>query len=286
MDTRIGRVVTGAAGLALLAALAGCDPGSPSVAHTAEHTRPAAQATVAAPATTTAPAPTATGGIALTVDDFAAVVSRAQANLALQTCHFTVTVSTAGQEQMDTTGDLHIGAGGQVELVEHVTLAGQGEAELRLVGGVLYVETGNPGDRTFEALDPNDPSLGIDMPTDVNPAGNAADLAPAILSVAEAGEPVLVGGVPTQGYDVVVDLAKVTGPSGARLHAAQRQAASAGQSLPPMVTYHYWLAADGLTMRVSYEMFGAQWAMTFSQWGQPVEIQAPTADQIVNLDQD
>ena len=128
--------------------------------------------------------------------------------------------------------------------------------------------------------------LHVTRPAMSNLLNGKADLSPAILSVTEVGAPVLVGGVPTQEYDVVVDLAKVTGPSGERLRAAAQQAAALGQHLPPMVTYHYWLAADGLEMRISYEMLGATWAMTFSQWGEPVDIQAPGADRMSNLDQD
>ena len=286
MGTRTGRLATLAAGVLLLAGLAGCDLDPPSAAPTAAHTRPARAAAASTPPAAPAPTPTRTAGVIdLTAADFATVVSKAQADLTLQACHFTLTVDAAGQEQMSSAGVLRVAADGQVEMVERATVAGQGSVEMRLVEGVLYVSTDGP-DGTFVALDPHDPSLTFSVPTDVDPAGNAADLSPAILSVTEVGAPVLVGGVPTQEYDVVVDLAKVTGPSGERLRAAAQQAAALGQHLPPMVTYHYWLAADGLEMRISYEMLGATWAMTFSQWGEPVDIQAPGADRMSNLDQD
>ena len=53
-----------------------------------------------------------------------------------------------------------------------------------------------------------------------------------------------------------------------------------------MVTYHYRVAADGLVRQVGYELMGVASTMTFDGWGEPVDIQAPTADQIANLDQE
>ena len=54
--------------------------------------------------------------------------------------------------------------------------------------------------------------------------------------------------------------------------------------LPSALTYRYWVDAKGLVHRVANEMLGTSTQMTFEGWGEPVEIQAPTADQITNLD--
>ena len=86
------------------------------------------------------------------------------------------------------------------------------------------------------------------------------------------------------GSAVVVDLSKVTGTTRQTLDDALKQATAAGATLPPMLTYHYWIDADGLVRRVAYDALGTSTQMTFSGWGEPVDIQAPKADQIANLD--
>ena len=122
------------------------------------------------------------------------------------------------------------------------------------------------------------------MTTVLDPARSAKDLQGAIVSVTKVGAPEQVGGALSQAYDVVVDLSKVTGTTRQSLDEARTQAAAAGATLPSTLTYRYWVDAKGLVHRVVNEMLGTSTQMTFEGWGEPVEIQAPTADQITNLD--
>lgn len=276
---RSRRLLLGSSVVALAAGLAACGTSAPSAA------APTSQAPATSAAPSPSPTPTPTGVIELTADTFVGALTKAQASLPAMSATFDMAVTSAGTT-MTATGALRATAGATPEMAMTMTVPGSATGiDMRLVGGVFYMNMGEVTGGMFVAVDPSDPSIGIPMPTDVDPASSAKDLQGAILSVTKVGEPPQqVGGALTQAFDVVVDLSKVTGTTRQTLDDALKQATAAGATLPPMLTYHYWIDADGLVRRVAYDALGTSTQMTFSGWGEPVDIQAPKADQIANLD--
>lgn len=271
------RLLLGSSVVLLAAALAGCGTAAPAAG-------PASQVPSTTAAPSPSPTPTPTGVIELTADTFVGTLTKAQASLAAMSARFDMEVASAGAT-ITATGAVRAAVGSAPEMAMTMTVPGMATGiDMRMVGGVVYMNMGEVTGGLFVAVDPSDPSIAVPMPTDVDPASSAKDLAGAIVSVTKVGEPEQVGGALTQAFDVVVDLSKVTGTTRQTLDGALKQASSTGATLPPMLTYHYWIAADGLVRRFAYDAFGASTQMTFSGWGEPVDIQAPRADQIANLD--
>ena len=269
------RLVLGSSALVLAVGLAGCGGQSGP---------PAAGPTSGSPAVTVAPSPTPAAGIELTADTFVGSLVQAQQALTTTSARFEMLVTAQGQ-QVSATGAMRAAADGTPEMTMSMTMPGMASpVEMRLVGGIVYMSMGELTGGKFMAVDPNDPAVGVPMPSDLDPARSAKDLQGAIVSVTKVGAPEQVGGALSQAYDVVVDLSKVTGTTRQSLDEAQTQAAAAGATLPSTLTYRYWVDAKGLVHRVVNEMLGTSTQMTFEGWGEPVEIQAPTADQITNLD--
>jgi hypothetical protein len=272
------RLVLGISVVVLVVGLAGCGGrASPQ----------AGGPTNGAPATTAVPSPTPTPTptvIDLTKDTFIDAITQASASLPTMSATFEMVTTTAGRT-VTATGAMRAAADGTPEAAITMTVPGVTTAiDMRLVGGVVYMNMGQVTGGMFVAVDPNDSTTGIPVPRGYDPASDAKDIADAVVSVTKVGGPEVVGGVPTQAFDVVVDLSKVTGTTRETLDEAVRQATAAGATLPPQLTYRYWVDARGLVRRVSHEVLGASTQMTFTGWGEPVDIQAPPADQIANID--
>lgn len=272
------RLVLGSSVVVLAVGLAGCGgQGSPQ----------AGGSSSGAPATTAAPSPTPTptpAVIELTADTFVSTITQASAALPAMSATFEM-VTTAQGQTVTATGSMRAAADGTPEMAMTMTVPGvTTPIDMRMVGGVVYMNMGQVTGGMFVAVDPNDSSTGIPMPKNFDPAADAKDIANAVVSVTKVGAPEVVGGVPTQAFDVVVDLSKVTGTTRQTLDGAGQQAAAAGATMPAQITYHYWIDAKGLVRRVSDEVLGASTQMTFTRWGEPVDIQAPPADKIANVD--
>jgi hypothetical protein len=278
MNAQVRRLALGSAAVVLAAALAACSGQASGAGATSEP-----------PATTVAPTPTPTptpSVIDLTADTFVPTISQASAALPAMSATFDM-VTTAEGQTVTATGAMRTGADGKPEMTMTMSVPSMtAPIEMRLVGGIYYMNMGSVTGGLFVAVDPSDPSIGLPMPTDVDPASGAKDISSAIVSVKKVGEPEAIGGVPTQAFDDVVDLSKVTGATRQSLDSAQQQATAAGATatIPSLITYHYWIDAHGLVRRVSDEVLGTSTQMTFSGWGEAVDIQAPPADQIANLD--
>ena len=272
------RLVLGSSAVVLVVGLAGCGVQASPQAGGPTSDVPA---TTAASSPTPTPTPTV---IDLTKDTFVGAITHASAALPTVSATFDI-VTTAKGQTVTATGAMRAAADGTPEMACALTVPGVTTAiDMRLVGGVVYMNIGQVTGGMFVAVDPDDSTTGIPMPKGFDPASDAKDIADAVVSVTKVGGPEVVGGVPTQAFDVVVDLPKVTGTTRQTLDAAAQQATAAGATLPPQITYHYWIDAHGLVRRVSDEVLGASTQMTFTGWGEPVDIQAPPADQIANLD--
>ncbi|WP_156374137.1 hypothetical protein [Cellulomonas sp. Leaf334] len=156
------------------------------------------------------------------------------------------------------------------------------EVEIRLVGGQLYVNLGELTGGLFWQIDASDTSnpMAAAMAQSTSKssvADSLAALVPAIVSVEPSGSEEQIDGVSTQPYDMVVDTSKLSGPAADDFVA---EAAAAGVEIPAQITYRYWVGSDKLPRKVSVDLLGSHTEIMMSNWGGPVTIEAPPADQI------
>lgn len=215
-------------------------------------------------------------GFVLTASNFSDLGTVA---LAAKSYSFHATVSAAGQS-LEMVGDV---SGSDVQLSETVPGV-ETPVEIRVVGGVVYVNLGPGTGNLFWQVDPSSTSelatSFADAVEETSVADSTEALKAAIVSVTPTGAPEAIDGVPTQAYAVVVDTSKLTGPAAEALASA----AAAGVPVPTQITYTYWVGDDKLLRKMTTELFGTATEMLFTNWGGAVAIQAPPADQITTVE--
>lgn len=212
----------------------------------------------------------------LTADDVVARITAA--SQAAGTVSMEMTTDTAGQS-MSATGVLRYGDSAQeMAMTMDVPDAG-GAVELRVVDGMVYMSMAELTEGKFLQIDPADTSNPLaaafaPMMAQMDPTSQLGTYEGAILSFEKSGEPEEVGGALAQPYTMTIDSAVALEAMGG---------AAGGADLPAELTSTYWVDGDDLIRRVQSESAGATVDMTMSGWGEPVEITAPTADQITEL---
>lgn len=212
-------------------------------------------------------------GSDLTTDDFAE--------------RLTAATVEAGSYSLDMTTDaagVSSTISADVELVDNttnmsMTMDAQGVAmEIRIVDAIFYMNLGDMSGGKFVKIDPADESNPLagqfdGIESQLDPTKSLEGFEGAFTKVEKVGEPVDVDGVQAQQYTVVVDTTKVTGD-------LKEQAEAAGGSLPPELTYEYWIDDQDRMVRTTSEIAGATVDMTFSGWGEDFGITAPGDDEI------
>lgn len=231
----------------------------------------------AAAAEETAEDAAATSEFDLTRDDFVERVTAA----AQEAGTLTMTMSTSGSGVTQTAEGVVRYTDGAQDLSMTMEVPQAGTVDFRMVGGVVYMQMPELTGDKFLQIDPDDTSNPLaesfaGMEGQFDPTGTLNGLADAITSFEKVGEPEEVGGALAQQYEVVIDTTAMDG-------AISEDMAAAGASLPPELTYAYWVDADDLMRRVTTEAMGVSTEVTFSGWGEAVEIVAPSADQITDM---
>ncbi|AWB93429.1 hypothetical protein [Aeromicrobium chenweiae] len=97
-------------------------------------------------------------------------------------------------------------------------------------------------------------------------------LADAVTSVEAKGDPETIDGVQAQPYEVTVDTSRVE--AFAELPEASRS------TIPKTLVYTMFLGPDDLLRRMTYGFGGMTGTIDLSQWGEPVDITPPPADEL------
>ena len=249
--------------LVMAGSLAACGGGS-----TPEAAEPATQ-------TSMEPVPVQQAAFVLTADNFSELGSEA---LAAKSYSIQATIGAAGQA-IEMAGDVN---GTDVQLSE--TVPGlETPIEIRVVGGVVYVNLGPGTGNLFWQVDPNSASPFAAAMTDATDQTSVAEsidaLKTAIVSVTPTGTPEDIDGVSTQAYAVVVDTTKISGQAAEGFAAAAEQ----GVQIPTQITYTYWVGDDKLPRKMTMDLMGTTTEMHFTNWGGAVAIEAPPADQITTV---
>lgn len=161
---------------------------------------------------------------------------------------------------------------------------GGGDMDIRMVDGIIYMSMGQLTQGKFWKIDPSDPNgpfaaLGMDKMLDqMDPAKALSQVQDGITKVTYVG---------SEGdldhYELTVDMKKMMASLGDGKLAQGAQA-----QLPDSLTYDIWLDDQNRFSKMSMDnlpMGGsdASMEMTVSDWGKPVDISAPPADQITKM---
>jgi hypothetical protein len=160
---------------------------------------------------------------------------------------------------------------------------GGGDMDIRMVDGVMYLSMGELTKGRFWKIDPSDPhgplaSLGMDQLMDqMDPAKALGSMKEGISRVTYVGDE---DGL--DHYELTIDLEKMMDSMGSKLPPA------ALAQLPDAVTYDIWLDDQDRFTKMTMDdlpLAGgtSSMALTVSDWGEDVDIEAPPADQVTEM---
>jgi hypothetical protein len=149
--------------------------------------------------------------------------------------------------------------------------------DMRLVEGVMYMNMGQMTNDKFVKYDLNDPANlppGMaGLADQMDPLAAFKQFGPALKSVTYVGEEE-VDGDDTDHFELVMDTTKVPG----------LEDLPQGADVPKEMAYDAWFDDDFLIrqMRMTMDMATTmEMEAQFFDWGEPVEIEAPAADDVV-----
>jgi LppX_LprAFG lipoprotein len=158
---------------------------------------------------------------------------------------------------------------------------GDGSIEVRLVDGVMYMQMPQLGKGRWIKVDlaGSDSPLGDDLLKQMNPETQLKALKDSVTKVEYVGEED-VDGDNLKHYTMTVrseafrDLQDQLGAAGS----------GAADKLPSVLTYDLWTDDDGMLRQTEIQLgdLGSV-TMTMSDWGEPVDIQAPPAGDVVEM---
>jgi hypothetical protein len=160
-------------------------------------------------------------------------------------------------------------------------MLGDGTIEIRLVDGVMYMQLPQVGKGRWVKMDLSaaDSPLGGDLLKQMNPETQLKAMQDAVTKVEYVGEE-RVDGDSLKHYTMTVrseafrDLQDQLGAAGS----------GAADKLPSALTYDLWTDDDGLLRQTEIALgdLGSV-TMTMSDWGEPVDIEAPPADDVMEM---
>jgi hypothetical protein len=234
--------------------------------------------------------------VELTQASFVKELSAAQSEAA--TVHMSMEYSGAGAEAAGLDGapleaDVDISDPENPAMAMQMDMDGE-TADMVLVGGDFYMNMGESTSGKFlsmaEASESDNPmaplfkGMGEVMQSslqDMDPAAQLQGMDGAITSFEKTGTET-VEGVETDVYTILVDAAKMSGPQVDNLPA--EALAEFGE-----MEIVYNVDGDNLARKVLLTMGSGAEEMvmnsTFSGWGEPVDVAAPTGDQLISLEE-
>ncbi|MGH1563655.1 DUF6612 family protein [Mumia sp. DW29H23] len=213
------------------------------------------------------------GATVLTSENFASVVSGAQ--LKAQTAHMTLTMNVAGQNvkaeaDVKTDSDPTKGA-------MHMTMDVAGQSvDMIMVDGVIYMKAPGMPDGKWMSIDLDEAAGAAgasfeQMRESMDPSQSIKNLEDAMSSLKDTGETATIDGVEARRYDAVLDTSKIAGMEG-----------GAAAQIPDQITYQYWVGPDQLPRKIVVDLAATPMEMTFTKWGEDVDVQAPPAADVVD----
>ncbi len=172
------------------------------------------------------------------------------------------------------------GSSPEMQMSMKLPQMGAGTMEMRFVDGIVYMTMPQVTPRgKFLKIDPNDKSNPMSknfgsLTEQMDPLNSIKGMRAGVQDVEFVGAEE-VAGDPVDHYRVTVDTAKMMEATGQKTV----------PGMPETLTYDMWLDDKDLLRRMQFDLSGVKMDMLMSRWGEPVEVQAPPADAIVESPQ-
>lgn len=217
----------------------------------------------------------------LTQSSFFRAISDAQSEVS--TSHVSMKITANGQT-ISAEGDVEIGATAadtSMAMTMDVGASAGGTLALRLIGRTFFINLGEKTAGKFAQVDLNDRTNPIaqqfgSITEQLDPSQQLEQFNQAVSSFAKRGEAVTMDGVQAQPYEIVLDTSK--------LAALADAPTGSGAAIPKTLTYTMFIGPDNLLRRVAADVQGSTTVVDYSRWGQPVDVAAPSADEITDID--
>ncbi len=229
---------------------------------------------------------TAQASAPLTQDNFASAVSDAQSKA--QSAHMELSVESAGME-IEGSGDIASAESGDpkdAQMALTLEMPVVGDIEMRLVDELIYVNMGSYTQDKFVEIDPADPDnpLGTsfdDMSQQVDPNAMVEEMAGSMEDFEKTDETKEFDGVEATKYILTMD-----GKGLSTMMQSQGDMTGVTTGLPDEIQAEVWIDNDNLlhkmTMEIDEGSTPMSMEMTFTDWGEPVDIKAPSKDEITD----
>lgn len=137
-----------------------------------------------------------------------------------------------------------------------------------LVDGTMFIQSSQAGDKylAYDLSDPTNP-LGAGLSDQLDPAASMRSFVTALASVTSSGSED-VDGQTLHRYELTIDTTKLADQS-------------AAAQLPPEMQVTVWLDDRDRMAKTSMDMGAIVYEATLSDFDEPVELEAPPADQVV-----
>jgi predicted small lipoprotein YifL len=183
-----------------------------------------------------------------------------------------LTMEMSGQAGMRGEGDVsYAGDSTTMQMMMTMPQLGQGEMEMRLVDGVMYL--------SMPPMTPAGKFIEIDTDDPTSPFGDLGGIT--------GGDPRSTFDALDAGLEDVTYLGEEEGLHHYSLTVDGKAAAKAqGQDVGPMpdeVTYDLWVDDADRMRRVEMDLGQATMVMTMDDWGKPVRVEAPPARAVMQL---
>lgn len=188
-----------------------------------------------------------------------------------------------GNESVTGTG-AYSGSGGDARMQMTMKVAQQGDLDMIVIGGDIYVKIpGAPGGKPWIKAST---SSGSAIDKEFAGFGDHVDVAKQVAQLDDGGTITgsssdTVDGTPATKYTITLDPAKLAANGTPQQQAAIQTVIEQGVSSIDMTM---WVTSDNLPLRISYSVplqgQNTSFDMRYSDWGQPVDISAPPADQV------
>jgi hypothetical protein len=178
--------------------------------------------------------------------------------------HIEFTMTGAGGE-MSGAGDLDYT--NETPEMQMTMTVGPETVGMLLIKKTMYIQSSQAGDKylAYDLSDPDNP-LGAGLSDQLDPAASMKTFVTALASVTSSGSED-VDGTPLDRYELTIDTAKL---------ADQAQAAQ----LPPQMKITVWLDDQDRMAKTSMDMGQLVYVATLSDFDEPVELEAPPANQV------
>ncbi len=172
------------------------------------------------------------------------------------------------------------GSSPEMQMSMKLPQMGAGTMEMRFVDGIVYMSMPQVTPRgKFLKIDPNDKSNPMSksfgsLTEQMDPLNSIKGMRAGVQEVEFVGAEEVKGDA-VDHYRVTVDTAKMMEATGQKTV----------PGMPETLTYDMWLDDKDLLRRMQFDLSGLKLDMLMSRWGEPVEVQAPPADKIVESPQ-